>query len=273
VVTFNEVNFNPPGSQDGEWIELHNQMAVNVDISGWRLSDGITYTFANGTVIPAGGFLVIARNPAHGTLAGLGGVLGPYNGNLSNSGEAVELLGRSGRRMDRIEYGDIGEWPIAPDGAGATLVKRHPGLSSADPANWTASRISGGTPGSPNFPPARSVHSPCFCERESAWRFDDSDTPQPSSWTAASFNDAAWATGSPLFGTASAAPALAVTQHLVARYRAGAVTGVANGAAFSPWFDTATGDGIARNATAGGDPRYQSAVTLKRRAGGALRWQ
>ena len=37
VVVFNEVQYHPPAGQ-AEWIELHNIMAVNVDLSAWRLS-------------------------------------------------------------------------------------------------------------------------------------------------------------------------------------------------------------------------------------------
>ena len=34
-----------------EWVELHNQMAVDMDISGWSLAGGVKFTFAEGTVI------------------------------------------------------------------------------------------------------------------------------------------------------------------------------------------------------------------------------
>ena len=110
VVTFNEIHYNPPSGQDAEWIELHNQMAVNVDLSGWPIDNGVGFTFPSGTVIAGGGFLVVAKNPA---LSGVAGALGPYTGNLSNSGESVELISRSGRVMDRVSYGDSGEWPLA----------------------------------------------------------------------------------------------------------------------------------------------------------------
>ena len=53
VVTINEVHYNPPLTQDAEWIEIHNQMAVNVDLSGWSLADGVSYVFPPGTIIPA----------------------------------------------------------------------------------------------------------------------------------------------------------------------------------------------------------------------------
>ena len=46
TVVFSEIMYNPPGADESlEWIELHNQMAVNVDISGWRLDDAVEYTF------------------------------------------------------------------------------------------------------------------------------------------------------------------------------------------------------------------------------------
>ena len=38
VVVFNEVQYNPAGSDEsGEWIELFNQMGIITDISGWRI--------------------------------------------------------------------------------------------------------------------------------------------------------------------------------------------------------------------------------------------
>ena len=52
VVTFNEVHYHPVEAADPEWIELHNQMSLRVDLSGWRLSGGIDFDFPEGTVIP-----------------------------------------------------------------------------------------------------------------------------------------------------------------------------------------------------------------------------
>ncbi|MGH7968812.1 MAG: hypothetical protein ACREIC_08815, partial [Limisphaerales bacterium] len=36
VVVFNEIMYHPgTNTVGGEWLELHNQMAVDVDLSGW----------------------------------------------------------------------------------------------------------------------------------------------------------------------------------------------------------------------------------------------
>ena len=39
TVVFNEVHYHPADREPFyEWVELHNQMAVSMDLSGWRLS-------------------------------------------------------------------------------------------------------------------------------------------------------------------------------------------------------------------------------------------
>jgi hypothetical protein len=82
-VVINELMYHPDpvsGSEaDFEWIELYNQMSINMDISGWRLEGGIQFTFDEGTIIPGRGYRVIATNP--GALAEAGvysGAAGPF---------------------------------------------------------------------------------------------------------------------------------------------------------------------------------------------------
>jgi len=41
------------GNNSLEWVELYNQMAVDVELSGWRI-DGIDYTFPTNSVIGGG---------------------------------------------------------------------------------------------------------------------------------------------------------------------------------------------------------------------------
>jgi len=153
TVVFSEVLYNPPGADGArEWIELHNQMAVNMDISGWRLDGGVQFSFAEGTIVPGDGYLVIAADPAAlEASAGLTGVMGPFQGRLSNSGELLELRNNNDRVMDTLDYGVDGPWPVAPDGSGATLAKRTPNAASDGAVNWITSEQVGGTPGAPNF--------------------------------------------------------------------------------------------------------------------------
>ena len=132
IVVFNEIHYHPKGaSEDGEWIEVFNQMGIRTDVSGWRIK-GINYTFPDGTVIAPGAYLVVYRNP-------VAGQLGPFTGSLNNQGEHLELFNKGDRLMDELDYGDSGRWPIEADGVGATLAKRKPYSSSNQSGNWTHS--------------------------------------------------------------------------------------------------------------------------------------
>jgi len=77
------------GDDDEEWLELENPTTDAVDLSGWSVSGGIEFTFAPGTVVPAGQSLYLSpelhafrqrsQSPKGGERLF---VVGPYDGNL-----------------------------------------------------------------------------------------------------------------------------------------------------------------------------------------------
>ncbi|OQW97980.1 MAG: hypothetical protein BWK77_00400, partial [Verrucomicrobia bacterium A1] len=85
AVVVSEVMYDPVGGGTNEFVELRNSGTNSVSLTGWYFADGITYTFAAGTVLPAGGYLAIAANraafqlryPAVTNLA-----IGAFNGQL-----------------------------------------------------------------------------------------------------------------------------------------------------------------------------------------------
>ncbi len=152
TVVFNEVMYNTAtGDESLEWIELHNQMSVDMNLSGWTLGDAVDFTFPTGTILGGGEYLVIAASPTALQAQGYEGAIGPYGRQLSNSGDRIELRNHTGRLMDVVAYGDDGDWPAAADGSGASLAKRHAQSASEPAANWTFSGNVGGTPGQPNL--------------------------------------------------------------------------------------------------------------------------
>jgi hypothetical protein len=262
VVTFQEIHYNPPLTQDSEWIELHNQMAVNVDISGWKFTNGVEYTFPQGTIINAGANLIIAKLPAHSSWSGFTGILGPYTGLLSNSGETIELRNSSNRLMDRISYGDSGSWPLAADGLGATLAKRRSSLASEPAENWRSSMEMGGTPQRANF---LDSNDPIVFEQiiqNQSWKYRDTVAVPPSDWMNAAFNDASWSSGTCSFGSSTTVPVLTVTASLTSRYRAGAITGLSDNTIVTTWTDSQTSDGSSQNLIKTDDPRFETNSTL-----------
>ena len=93
VVVFNEVHYHPAGDQSTlEYVELYNQLSVDVDLSNWKIDGDISFDFPEGTVLGGGAYLVIAKDPAAlSSATGHGSALGPYEGLLSNSGRPVIL--------------------------------------------------------------------------------------------------------------------------------------------------------------------------------------
>ena len=232
TTTINEVMYHPPAAGDAEWIELHNQMAVNMDLSGWRITGGVNFTFPNGTTIAAGGHLVVASDPAAlQTSAGITGVLGPWTGALDNGSETTRLGNRIGREMDRFEYQDSGRFPVAADGGGVSLAKRQPGLASDDPNNWTSSPQVRGTPGETNFPGGQTLGAATTLSTfEASWNFNQAGADLGAAWAQSTYAAGAdgWQAGPGVFafendpvavavGTVLSDPGTAVVTHYFQR--------------------------------------------------------
>src|SRR4051812_17946386 len=198
TVVFNEIMFHPQTNEAQlEWVELYNQMAVDMDISNWYLTNGISYKFAEGTVVPGGGFLVVAVSPAT-LIAAMGAtnVVGPFTGRLANGNETLELRNNNNRLMDSVSYGVDGEWPVATDGSGVSLTKLDANGGSALPRSWGTSAQVGGTPGSANFPISRaSTTSKTIVPINQTWKYDQSGADLGTAWIQPNYADAGWPSG------------------------------------------------------------------------------
>jgi len=181
-IVISEIMYNPDWPVDSpytddqyEYIELHNVSGEPVTLydlemgQPWRFTDGIEYSFPAepAVTIPAGGYLVLARDPVAFSWrypdvpAEI--ILGPYDGKLSNAGERLQLsmpgdFDQAGEfhyiRIDRVNYSDgshpsaavgsIDSWPVEADGNGASLTRKVATDYGNDPDNWLASAPSPG---------------------------------------------------------------------------------------------------------------------------------
>ncbi|MGE5295576.1 MAG: lamin tail domain-containing protein, partial [Solirubrobacterales bacterium] len=105
LVVINEIHYNPDRNYESvEFVELYNPGPANVDFSGWRFDEGISFTFAAGATLPAGGYVVVAQDPSQvlakwSTMSPKltsARVFGPFDGKLSNEGEKLVLRDASG---------------------------------------------------------------------------------------------------------------------------------------------------------------------------------
>ena len=144
-VCINEIHYHPKDkTSPSEFIELFNPTAAEIMLTGWQFTDGVKYSFPEGTKIAAGGYLVIAKNPA-GFKAAFGKeALGPWKGKLKNSGEALILVDAKETVIDKVKFGTGFPWPTAADGEGASLELINPTMDHLAGSSW---RSSGSVPG------------------------------------------------------------------------------------------------------------------------------
>ncbi|HIQ04221.1 MAG TPA: DUF11 domain-containing protein [Anaerolineae bacterium] len=135
-VVINEVDPNSGSA----FIELYNQGAADVDISGWMIAVDDDYHVPDGSVIPAGGFWVLNESD-----------FPPYF-DLDANGDNVYLYDATGARVDQVgwEMAPSSSWNRVPDGDGPNdgYTVATSGLVAQNP-----------TPGSTNTPTQPTVLS------------------------------------------------------------------------------------------------------------------
>jgi len=119
-IVINEIHCDPDLKVEWvEFIELYNPGPTDVDLAGWYFSDGVSFTFGAGAMLPAGGYAVVAQNPAQvqtkWSVLASKKVFGPFGGRLTNEGEALVLRNATGVVVDEVDYRLGFPWPTVGD--------------------------------------------------------------------------------------------------------------------------------------------------------------
>ena len=189
AVVINEIHYEPADAAEvSEFIELYNPDPDPVDLSGWAFVRGIEFTFPPDTILPADGYVLIAKDP-DGFKEEFGKTaLGPWVGRLRNSGEVVELENDAGDRIDRVDYKLGFPWPTLAAGRGGSIELIHPDLDNDLGSSWRYSKA-------PNPLPELNL----IPEGSSSWRYrlGSSEASDPvDAWRSIDFvEDGTWLTG------------------------------------------------------------------------------
>ena len=125
---------------DDQWVELFNRGTEDVNLSGWRFSDGISFEFPSETILPAGEYLVVARDAASLSAKFPGiNVAGEWNGSLSRKGERLRLVDANKNLADLVRFSDGGRWPGQADAGGSSLELRDPHADNNSAEAWAPS--------------------------------------------------------------------------------------------------------------------------------------
>ena len=135
-IQITEIMYNNPGNDDYEFIEVYNRGSVPANVSGYTFTSGITFTFPN-TIIAAGGYLYLTANPSIAdNFYGFNSY--PYTGDLSNTGEKLQIENAVGNVIDSLTYGSNAPWPTEPDGDGNSLTLCNAASDNSVATNWAA---------------------------------------------------------------------------------------------------------------------------------------
>lgn len=158
----------PPAGSDFEYLELHNSSGAEIDLSGAQFTSGIDYAFSPGTLLPAGGFVVLIKHSDPALFRQFYGLnqnvilVGPYSGSLANEGEQLTLK-TPGQEAEvfSFEYGSGRGWPLAAQAGHSLVAVAMDGQATGAldyHGNWRASTFLKGSPGRADpTPPAPAV--------------------------------------------------------------------------------------------------------------------
>ena len=168
-VVISEIHYHP-GETTNEFVELKNITPNAVLLydslyptNTWKVN-GLAFSLPEDASIPANGYLLLVRAEPevfrswYSVPAAV--PIRQYTGTLQDSGENLELRapdvpttnGVPYYAVDTVRYNDRSPWPLAADGAGASLQRIKVTAYGDDPVNWLAATptpgrdLIGGTP-------------------------------------------------------------------------------------------------------------------------------
>lgn len=188
-VRINEIHYHPePKTEPVEFVELYNAGTSGVDLSGWQLAGGVSFTIPNGTSLPGGEYLVIGQNPAAILLKWSVSALGPWTGMLNNDSDTILLLNVAGGVEDKVEYQLGFPWPTVGEPPGYSIELINPAFDNTLGGNWRASVM-----GNPVQQSTTLV-----ADHSSGWKYFKglSEASSPTTaWRLLGFDDTAWPVG------------------------------------------------------------------------------
>jgi uncharacterized repeat protein (TIGR01451 family) len=137
TVVINEVAWGGTAANSShEWIELYNNTATEIDLTGWTLasSDGSPNISLSGTILGHDYYLL--ERVSDCAVSDIPADQPPYSGVLGNSGERLELRDRSGTLIDQAD--GSGGWPAGSGAPGYHSMERVDAAAPDAPANWAS---------------------------------------------------------------------------------------------------------------------------------------
>lgn len=137
----------------------------------WSIANGVDFSFPEGVMLPPGSSLIVAGDSPNGlpfdpedvrteyALPDDLTILGPFERQLDNAGERVELLKPDPPQtrppdvgfvpyilVEAVEYDESSPWPEGASGTGLAIARIDPAAFGNDPANWKLTAVTASDP-------------------------------------------------------------------------------------------------------------------------------
>ena len=132
---------------DLEFIEFKNIGNSPLDISNYTITEAVSYTFPQNTILQTGEYCVVARDLTTFMKKYNVTPFGPYSGKLSNKGERLIVLNTIGDTIIDFKYNNSADWPQLSNKGGYSMVVIDGSIDLNLPSSWTNSSQKGGSPG------------------------------------------------------------------------------------------------------------------------------
>jgi hypothetical protein len=133
---------NPVDTNFPEFIGIYNPSGKLANLSNYSISKGFTYTFPEGTLLGPSETLYLTSDAGSFAWYNFSSkVLEWTSGQLSNNGEAIELMENNGLIIDYLNYDDQGIWPVEAFSSGKLMVLKNHSLDNHFGENWIAESI------------------------------------------------------------------------------------------------------------------------------------
>jgi regulation of enolase protein 1 (concanavalin A-like superfamily) len=159
-IVINELMYDPiSGDDDDQYVELYNRGTNTINLGGWQLTGGVSFTFPTNVPLATNSFMVVARNltnlfAKYPNLNGTNSV-GNFSSKLAHNGEYLALTmpaehhitnGIGGTitniiniAVNDLTYGIGGRWGQWSSGGGSSLELTDPNSNNRLAANWADS--------------------------------------------------------------------------------------------------------------------------------------
>lgn len=137
-IMFSGIFYNPKNDDSKtEFLTIYNPGPVTLDISGCKITEGIDFTFPEGTLLEAGESYIISKYPDVALTGDSWGNHAHWEaGSLSNEGEPLKLENKYGLVLDYLHYEPDNPWPFLAN-ADDVLILTGYDLDNHFPANWS----------------------------------------------------------------------------------------------------------------------------------------